>query len=480
MLTREQILEVYAAGPEAVVALVESLLRRLEALDALQRRVAELEARLAKDSHNSHQPPSSDGLARPVRTQSLREPSGRRPGAQRGHGGTTLRQSESPQEIRLHAPSACAHCGAALEGARVVRLERRQVFDLPGLALHVREHQGQSLRCLCCGGITRASFPAGVEKPVQYGPGLLGLGVYLQSYQLVPVARTRELLSVLFGHAPAAGTLKRALDVAYRSLEGVEEQIRAALQRASVVHMDETGVRVAGQTQWMHVASTSGRTLLRVHRSRGCPAVNALGVVASMQGVRVHDALPSYVSYGGRFALCNVHLLRELVSAAETTQQPWTLQMLALLRQMKAQTDRARAEGLASVPLEVRASLEQRYEVLLGEAERAHTEPPQRKGVRGGRLKRTPVQNLLRRMQRHRAAVLRFLHDLEVPFDNNQAERDLRMLKVQQKISGGFRSEEGAARFARIRGYLSTLRKQNLPILGALRDTLQGHRPPPA
>jgi len=473
MLTREEFQRIYDAGPDATYAFVCDLLARL---DAHERRLAELEARLSKRSHNSDKPPASDGLARPARhtLRSLRERSGRLPGAQPGHVGHTLRRVEQPDERVPHAASACACCGHSLEAGRPISLERRQVFDLPPRLLHVTEHVGQSLQCSRCHHVTPAPFPEGVSEPVQYGPGVLGLGVYLQVYQLLPFARTRELFHVLFGHAPAAGTLERALHRTYAALEGAEAAIREALLRAAAVHMDETGVRVEGRTQWLHVASTPEHTLLQVHGSRGGSAVDAIGIVAEMKGVRVHDALPSYVRYAGRFALCNAHLMRELIALAETTHQPWTLYTLALLRDMKAAADQARSEGAPAVPLELRASLERRYDALLAEGDAANPEPPQRAGKRGGRLRRSPAQNLLLRMRRHRDAVLYFLRDLDVPFDNNQAERDLRMAKVQQKISGGFRSAQGAAVFARIRSYLSTLRKQELSILPALRSALQG------
>ncbi|HEY0093262.1 MAG TPA: IS66 family transposase [Archangium sp.] len=477
MLTREEFQRIYDAGPDATYAFVCDLLARL---DVYERRLGEVEARLAKRSHNSDKPPASDGLARPARSpqRSLRERSGRSPGAQPGHRGHTLRRVKEPDERVSHVPSACACCGHSLQGGTPCGEERRQVFDLPKRLLHVVEHVGQSLQCPHCQHVTAACFPDGVGKPVQYGPGVLGLGVYLQAYQLLPFARTRELFRVLFGQAPAAGTLERALRETHTALEGAETAIRDALLRAAAVHLDETGVRVEGHTRWLHVASTPEHTLLRVQASRGGTAIDEIGIVAAMQGVRVHDALPAYVRYGGRFALCNAHLMRELIALAETTHQPWTLALLALLRQMKTAADQARSQNSPAVPLEVRASLERRYEALLAEGDAANPEPPQparqRGGRPGGRLRRSPAQNLLLRLHRHRDAVLYFLRDLDVPFDNNQAERDLRMAKVQQKISGGFRSAQGADVFARIRSYISTLRKQGAPLLPALSAALQG------
>lgn len=465
MLTRDEILAVYAAGPEAVVSLVEQL---QQAVAALTVRVEALEQRLNQDSHNSHKPPSSDGLARGKRPQSLRGKSGKAPGAQPGHPGQTLRPVEKPDELRLHAPSLCAHCGTSLEAVSPCATECRQVFDLPPLALRVTEHQAQTKRCPRCQQCTKAAFPAGVSQPAQYGPGILALGVYLQTYQLLPYARSAELLRDLFAHAPSQGTLAAALEQAYTRLAPVEQEIRAAIERAPVVHFDETGIRVQARLHWLHTASTQQWTFYAAHPKRGRQAIDAVGILPQMAGTRVHDAYVSYLSYDGPYALCNAHLLRDLIGLGERTPQPWIPEMLTLLRQMKERVEHAQAAGATALEAKERAAWEARYDALLAEGYAANPVLPP--AARTGRRKRLPAQNLLDRLDRHRRAVLAFLHDFAVPFDNNLAERDLRMAKVQQKISGGFRSAQGAAFFCRIRGYISTLRKQNGPVLPALRS----------
>jgi transposase len=469
MMTRDEILAVYTAGPEAVVSLVEQF---QQALTALTARVQELENRLNKDSHNSHKPPSSDGLFRGKRPQSLRGKSGKPSGGQPGHPGQTLRPVEKPDAFRRYAPSLCEHCGTSLEAVEPSSTERRQVFDLPRLSLCVTEHQAQTKRCPHCRHSMKAAFPTGVAQATQYGPGILALSVYLQSYQLLPYARSAELLRDLFGAAPSEGTLAAALEQAHTRLAPVEQEIRHAILHAPVVHFDETGLRVEARLQWLHTAGTERLTFYAAHPKRGRQAIDALSLLPGLAGVRMHDAYASYLCYPGAYALCNAHLLRDLIALEEQTHQPWTTAMLTLLRQMKQQVESAREAGATALQSAELGVLEARYLALLAEGRSANPALPPTGKV--GRRKRTPAQNLLDRLHRHRRAVLAFLYDFAVPFDNNLAERDLRMAKVQQKISGGFRSAHGAEIFCRIRGYISTLRKQNCPILSALQSVFAG------
>jgi transposase len=469
MITREEILAVYAAGPEAVVRLVLSLAQRLEAHEA---RLRELEHRLAKDSHNSHKPPSSDGLSRGKKPKSLRGKSGKRSGGQPGHPGQTLRPVEKPDERQAYAPSTCTHCGGSLEAVEPSSRETRQVFDLPPLSLFVTEHEAQTKRCPACQHCTAGRFPAEVTQPVQYGPGVRGLSVYLQTYQLLPFARTQELLRDLFGTSPGQGTLARALDEAAERLEPVEEVIRQAIHQAPVVHFDETGIRSQAKLCWLHVAGTETCTFYAVHPKRGRQAHESIGILPGFGGTAVHDAYASFLTYPGRHALCNAHLLRELIAQEEETRQPWATAMILLLQEMKQAVETARSGGATPLRPDVLQALEGRYRCILEHGHAAHPPPPPTR--RKGRRKQSPARNLLDRLQRHQGAVLAFLYDFEVPFDNNLAERDLRMAKVQQKISGGFRSAEGAEHFCRIRGYISTLRKQGLHVLSALQSVFAG------
>ena len=477
--TREEILAIYRAGPEAVVALVEGLVRRLAAVEG---RVAALEDRLALDSHNSSKPPSSD-LGRPKPAPRSLRPApgttGLAPGGQPGHPGTTLRLVAAPARLALHRPAQCAACGAGLApGARQERLdaERRQVLELPLPRLAVVEHRVVRVTCAACGAETAGRFPAGVAQPVQYGDRLKAVGVYLHAYQLVPYARTQELLEDLFGAAPAEGTLQTAEAVCSAALAAPEAAIARALRGAACAGFDETGVRVAGRREWLHVACTPTLTHSGVHPKRGRRAIDALGILPAFTGTAVHDAYPSYLGYPDcAHALCNAHVLRELIFLHEEHHQAWADELATLLVTAKDVADAARRRAGPRGPRHAgRHHRPRRPPPLAGPGGEPGDGPASGHPARRGCRPQTKAQNLLDRLTTYRAAVLAFVYDLRVPFDNNQAERDLRMLKVQQKISGGFRTATGAAAFARIRGYVSTLRKQGLPVLAALERVFAG------
>ena len=465
-MTREEILAVYEAGPDAV----QLLFNHLEAqIQALNERVRELETRLAKDSHNSHKPPSSDEPTfRRRAPKSLRKRSGKKPGGQTGHTGCTRLQVEKPDEVHSYVPDSCARCGDDLRGVDARPAQRRQVVDLPPLRLHVEEHQVHDKRCPGCGHTTRAAFPPEVKDPVQYGSRVQGLAVYLQVHQLLPYGRAAELIGDLFGETLSQGTLARTLKRAHARLEPVEQQIHAALRCSPSVHFDETGLRIASKRQWVHSAGTPMLTLYRAHAKRGREAIDAMGVLPGYEGVSIHDAYTSYLSYPGRHALCNVHLLRDLVAVEEETKAAWAPRMIELLLEMKAAAAQAHASGAAQLEPAQTQAFRARYDALLCEGEAAH--PPSPPTGRAGRRKQSPAYNLVRRLQKHADLVLAFMYDIAIPFDNNLAERDLRMLKTQQKISGGFRCQGGADVFCRIRSYISTIRKQRLPLLDALRS----------
>jgi transposase len=458
-------------------ALVGQQRQQLEAALAqnavLLARVQELEARLAKDSHNSNKPPSSDGLAR--RTKSLRRKSGKQPGGQLGHRGTTLRLVAEPDVVVEHRPAVCTGCHAPLDtAAPVVLRERRQVRDLPPLRVQVTEHQALHVQCPACQAVSGGSFPSAASSRAQYGPRLRAFAVYLVEQQLVPYARAQELLRDLFGVALSGGTLVAWVRAAAATLEPVEAQIKAALGRVPVLHSDETGVRQSGHLAWAHVASTARLTHYAIHPKRGRDATDAIGILPAYSGVSVHDGWKPYQTQTHcRHALCNIHHLRELTFLEEQYHQGWATALKRLLREMKAATEQARRQGHVQLHVPMRTAFVARYDALIA-AGLAANPPPERGLRRRGRLKQSPVRNLLERLLLGKEQVLAFLNDLTIPFDNNQAERDLRMLKVQQKVSGGFRAASGSAAFARIRGYLSTLSKQRIPLLMALATLFLG------
>ncbi len=452
---------------EVIGALQQQL--RVQEMSLLKQQVQELQERLKKDSHNSHLPPSSDRFGRQPR--SLRKKSGKKAGGQAGHPGSTLHLSETPDEVLVHAVKRCAMCQQDLREVPSQQTERRQVVDLPPKRLVITEHQAEAKVCPSCQQVTQAAFPQEVRAPVQYGPAFGAVAVYLVQQQLLPYERACEVMQDLLGPTMSVGTVQALVHRCAEHLVPVEERLKEALRQAAVLHQDETGLYVTGKRHWMHVSATEQLTHYQVHAKRGKEALDEIGILADFHGVSVHDGWQSYWQYACDHALCNVHHLRELTFLSEEQQQVWADQMSTLLLDIKAAVEQARAQGRTSLhPLEVQ-DWKARYEALLDEGYQANPPPV----IKKGRRKQSAARNLLDRLSKHQEAVLLFLDNFAVPFDNSLAERDIRMVKVQQKISGCFRSLPGAQAFCRIRGYLSTLRKQGLPVLSALEQALCGH-----
>jgi transposase len=466
---------------DATVAVQAAVIAELRAANAeqarliatLQARVAELERRLGKDSSNSSRPPSSDGLGKPTRAQrrAAARAEGRRPGKQPGAPGAHLAQVATPDEVALYAPDRCGGCDADLADAPVVGVEARQVFDLPALRLGVVEHRAQRRRC-ACGSTTAAAFPNHVRAAACYGPGIRALVCYLCVHQHLPVDRAAQLLADVLGAPVATGTLAAVVGEGAARLAGFIEVVRERLAAAPVAHFDETGARVAGRLHWVHSASTASLSLFTVHPKRGKQAMDAAGVLPDFGGVAVHDGWAPYRRYQATHALCGAHLLRELEGVTGEPGQGWAAGMAELLVDVKLVADQARAAGGTRIDDDAQARLRGRYRRLLGDGQAAN--PPPRT-ARRSRLRRSPAARLLARLDRYRDEVLRSLDDTRVPFDNNQAERDLRMVKLQQKISGCWRTRDGAAAFLTVRSYLSTARKHGSNPLAVLRQLFQGH-----
>jgi transposase len=480
MLTRDEFQALYDQGPDAVYALFQTLWTRLAALEEqnahLLERVQELEARLSKDSHNSSKPPSSDGFNKlKPKPCNLRQKTDKHTGGQPGHPGHTLELVDNPDYTLVHAPTICLGCGGSLKDAPILGKDRRQVFELPPLKLEVTEHQALSCVCPHCHTLNAGEFPEEVAQPTQYGPKMLGLCVYLSQYQLLPLARIQDLLVDLFGQSPSQGTFTSAIAACSRRLEPVESALKAALLHAPVLHSDETGVQVDTQLHWIHVAATSTLTFYAHHAKRGRKAFTAMGILPHFGGTSVHDSLVSYhdPTYACTHSLCNAHLLRELLGLFETNHQTWSQRMSALLRSLKHAKEFAQSQGKTALDPALLLRYQTLYRRIVARG-LAQNPAPQRTGQRG-RPAHGICLSLLLRLEQREDAVLRFALDFAVPFDNNQAERDLRMIKVQQKVSGCFRSTDGADHFCRIRGYISTLHKQGSGILNALRSVFMGN-----
>jgi transposase len=475
-ISREHIVTAYRAGLDAVISLVEyqqDLIGSLRAqIESLEAGAAELERRLHTDSHNSSKPPSSDGMGRKV--VQTRKPTGRKPGGQKGHEGTTLRVTENPDHIVVHAVGNCCGCGKHLGQEALVSYERRQKVDLPLLRAEVTEHRVEVKLCGDCGQENRGEFPEGLRSPVQYGPRIRGTLMYLKDYALVPFERAAELMQDLFGVRLSAGTLANIEQECSGKLEGTVGRIKEQIRHSEVANLDETGLRIEGKLSWLHSAGTASATYYFPHARRGKEAMEAMGILAGYQGVAVHDFWSSYLSYRCVHALCNAHLLRELTFIWEEWGQKWAQEMAEALRGWKKLVDRGKARGLAALSARPLEQIEQQYERILLRGLRANPLAAQTGPPRRGRRKKSKARNLLERLRDHREKVLRFVHDFRVPFDNNGAERDLRMMKVHQKISGTFRSWQGALAFCRIRSYIATTRKMGLNVIEALTSVFLG------
>lgn len=471
-LSEGEIRAIYAEGEEAVVSLVTELLERLNRLEA---EVKELKGRLSKDSRNSSKPPSGDGFGK--RPRSLRRPSDRPSGGQAGHPGQTLEWSHEPDRVERHRVGECSGCGASLATVPVEDILTRQVFDLPPIAWVVTEHQVEVKGCPQCGQVNQGSFPPEANTVVQYGPRLKGMMVYLMEGQLLPSNRVCEVLRDLVGVSVSEGTLYNARAQCFESLAPIELGIQHVIQDTAVVHFDETGLRVNQRLWWLHVASTQGLTYYFVHPKRGQEAMNEMGILPAFSGHAVHDGWKSYQSYDCEHVLCNAHHLRELQYIWEQYGQGWAFQMSLLLTTIHHSVETLKTERKSALSNSDLDAFEARYQTILDQGLTDNPLPPLAKTrpKKRGRPKRSPSRNLLERLQTHQASVLGFMHDFTLPFDNNQAERDVRMMKLKQKISGSFRSEEGARQFCRIRGYLATLRKQGLNVLDALLDLFAGN-----
>ncbi len=452
---------------ELIELLLAQEARHAAEMASMRARLSELERRLGLDSSNSGKPPSSDGLKKPPRVRSLQVRGKRKSGGQKGHPGKTLERSATPDVVVDHYPSACTDCSAPLTASMASGHAARQVFDLPEpQPLRVTEHRAHACCCATCGTETRASFPEGVTAPVQYGPRLAAVVLYLLHFQLLPEKRLAVLLADLFSVRLSCATIGRISQDAARRFGSFAEAVRDHITQAAVKHLDETGFRIGGKTQWLHIACTTLLTFYRVAAKRG-------SLLAGLTGVVVHDHWkPYYTLTGVLHALCNAHHLRELQALIDIEKEDWARHMQRLLQRACHATNLARRRQRPLTPALI-ALIERRYDAILAgglafhqaqpELVRASTRPRRR-----GRPPRRVGHNLLLRLSTRKPDVLRFLIDPTVPFTNSEAERDGRMMKLRQKISGGFRSIAGAQDFAILRSLLSTARKQGWDLLTTL------------
>jgi transposase len=468
--TDEEIGKAYDQGKTAVITLFHETLGQLSA------RLQLLEDRVSKNSRNSGKPPSSDGLNKPA-PKSRRKRHGRKSGGQPGHVGSTLRAVSNPDYVKIHRIHQCQACQKSLRKAKVLRYEKRQVFEIPPIRMEVTEHRVEVKQCTC-GKENKAEFPQNITQPVQYGPEVKAQAVYLNQYQMIPLERVSETFEDLYGQHLAEGTIVEACQAAAERVASVNQAVKKYLtELATVVHFDETGLRIDGKLHWLHVACTLLLTYYEEHAKRGQEAIDAIGILPGFGGTAVHDGWKSYFAYDkAQHGLCNEHHLRELEFIGERYPQDWVKKFGDLLMEIKTAVDLAKS----TQPCLSEAQIEDfnlRYDVIIEEGLLANSPPEQAEigEKKRGPKKQSPAKNLLDRLHDHKTAVLAFMNDFKVPFDNNQAEQDIRMMKVKQKVSGCFRSERGAKAFCQIRSYISTARKNGQNVLAALRLAFVGN-----
>jgi transposase len=445
-----------------VVSLRQELAQTRAELERARQRIAELEARLKQNSRNSSRPPSSEGLAKPS-PRSLRKKSGRRPGGQDGHEGQTLMQTARPDRELRHEPRCCGRCGTGLAGHPVTGVERRQVFDLPPMRIEVTEHQLIEREC-ACGHRTKAAAPAEAQAPAQYGPRIAAVIIYLYIGQFLSKKRTAQALAELFATPLSSGTVAAITARAASKLDSFLEHAREHIAASPVAGFDETGFRVEGKLAWVHCARTGKYTLLMAHPRRGKKAMEEMGVLPSFAGVAIHDAWAPYDGYlKAGHQLCCAHALRELQAVTDLAlagEWCWAAQAAEALTAMQALVSDAITQGKDAIDSAALAEQVTRYRsaALIGISQTRN---------RPGTLARKH-HALARRLLDRQHDYLRFTQDFAVPPDNNGCERDIRMAKLRQKVSGCLRTLTGARQFCAIRSYLSTAAKHGLHFFDAL------------
>lgn len=438
-------------------ALVKELRQKI--ID-LEKENAELKAKLSSNSRNSHKPPSSDSFKK----SKHRKPNSERPsGAQKGHPGHTLKESDHPDRVIKHYIKRCPHCALSLGEKNHLYWKKAQVFDIPQLKIEVDEHLIEECFCPHCQRICSANLPDRMHFGTQYGSRIQAFMVYLRDYQYLSSIRIIELFQDIFLHTLSEGVVYQAEENCKNHLEPFEQILKKALKEAPLNHADETTLRLDKKNHWLHVLSNQWSTHLDIHQKRGKEAMEKIGILPEFQGILVHDHLKSYFNYGYEHALCNAHHLRELQAIIDYTGHSWAGLMQDLLKKIK------KTKETKKLLSSEKKAFSEEYDQLinLGYHEQKERSPPCR-----------PREIcLLNRLKNYKTQTLLFMHKDEVPFDNNQAERDIRMMKLKMKISGCFRSPLAAKAFCLLRSYISTIKKNGMAVFQSLVDVFQSSSP---
>jgi transposase len=437
-------------------------------------KIHELEVRLSKNSSNSSKPPGSDGLKKNPKTTSQRDKSNKKPGGQNGRIGKTLEQVESPDHIVVHTPDSCKNCNLSLSDVKgIFSDETRQVFEVPEPKIEVTEHRIELKECPCCGKISKGLFPENVKAPVQYGEHVHVLATYFKNQHLIPAERVCEIFEDVFGISLSPGTCSKIDKNLFLKLESFEANLKAYLIASRVLHFDETGMRCQKKLNWIHVASSETATFFGMHAKRGQEAIDEFDILPKFQGTACHDHWFPYFTYTQvKHGLCNAHHLRELTFIYEQEKEEWAVEMKQFLLKSKKIVEDNVAMGYLLE--DQKLSLRQEYARIILKGLNYHSNLPPLAKSKKGKQKQRPGKNLLNRLSDKIECVLLFINDFSVPFTNNLGERDIRMNKVKQKVSGCFRTLEGGKIFCRIRSYISTARKQGWRIWDSLVDAVKG------
>ncbi len=467
-MTEQEAIDFCKNNPEAAAKII--LL-----VDKLEERIKELEAKLNMNSSNSSKPPSTDNKLKKEKNKDKKPNSNKKRGAQKGHKGRTLKMVATPDTTEILHPTTCSCCNASLKESDSIKFEKRQLFDLPDVKMQVTEYQAHTIECKKCHTLNKAEFPNNVNATTQYGDNLKSLISYLNAYQMLPYERIAEIIEDLASHKISVGTIYNFLNTHYDKLEEFENTLKQSMLKEDVLNSDETGVNIQGSLHWIHVASSSLMTYYMLHQKRGRVAMDAMEIIPNYTGILVHDHWAPYNHYTNCIhSYCNAHILRELNGITEKENTLWSQDMYKLLINMNIAVHKAKNSGKSALSEAQIQKFTQTYEKIIKSANNYY--PPPDKDVKKakGRIKQPKGKNLLDRLSKYQEETLRFLSDFRVPFTNNLAERDLRMIKVKEKISGSFASFKGGEIFCRIRSYISTLKKNNIAVLQGLRDALAG------
>jgi transposase len=459
-MTKQEAIALCMVQPEVAAEIILMV-------ETLEARIKELEAKCKKDSSNSSKPPSSDNKLSSKKKR-VQKSSERKRGGKLGHKGKNLKMVEHPDEVVSLKPKVCHKCQGALENVSSNRIVKRQLFDFPQIDISVTEYQQHKIECPHCQTMNKEKFPPNIKATTQYGENIKAFVAYLNTQHMIPYERISQIIEDMVSHKVSTGTIYNFLSEGYEKLEEFEEKVKDKLIQEEVLNADETGVRVTSKLNWIHVVTSPNYVHYGIHAKRGREAMDEFNILPNYKGVLSHDHWSPYNAYEHiTHSYCNAHIIRELQFQIDNHNSSWAKEMQILLKEMNKAVIQAKEKKKNALDAKITKNLVKKYDFITKKA--LKTYPPPKSTNKRGRPKQEKGKNLLDRLITYKEETLRFLYDFRVPFTNNLAERDLRMIKVKQKISGTFASFSGGEFFCRIKSFIGTLQKQNLSILDGLK-----------